>query len=233
MEFHDDFDGRLAAAVSPMVTDAVSADDVRAGALIERRRGVPAGPVVAAAAVLAVGAAAVAVPRLAGPGSVAPPPPSTGMDEASLASVPHVRTADGVVLAERSGGTIRLVLVRDDGQRLVLASKVQAAPAANSSYVSGTIVECPASTGLAQRYYNFGQVNNVPTSAAVTLEGVTGSGAYRNGLYLAAITSDPTIREWRTWIGGKDEGTGGSPQAFATLPSYGAVSAAGCYFDPN
>lgn len=233
MEFRDDMEGRLAAALRTMVTEAVSADDVRAGELIERRRGLPAGPAIAVAAVLAVGAAAIALPRLAGPGSAAPSPPSAGVDEASLASVPHVRTADGIVLVERSGSVISLVLLRDDGQRLVLASKVEAEPPANSSYVSGTIVECPASTGLAQRYYNFGQVNNVPGSAAVTLEGVTGSGEYRNGLYLAAITSDPTISEWRTWIGGRDQGTGGSPRAFATLPSDGAVSPAGCYYDPN
>jgi hypothetical protein len=233
MEFHDDFDSRLAAAVRPMVTDTVPVEAVLAGDRLERRGGVSLAPVVAVAAIVVVGAAAVAVPRLAGPASVVQPSAVAHVDEASLAAVPHVPTADGIALVERSGGSVRLVLVRDDGKRIVLASKVEAAPAKNSSFVSGTIVECPASTGLTQRYYDFGQANYV-SSTTVTFEGVTGVGAYRNGLYVAAITSDPTNRTWGVWIGEKgNKGVGGEPAAFDNLPSYGAVSDAGCYYDPN
>jgi hypothetical protein len=236
MEFHDDFDSRLAAAVRPMVTDTVPVEAVLAGDRLERRGGVSLAPVAAVAAVVLVGAAAVAVPRLAGPASVVQPSAAATVDEASLAAVPHVRTADGIALVERSGGSVRLVLVRDDGKRVVLASKVEAAPAQNSSFVSGTIVECPAAAGFSQHYYDFGQANNRPANSAVTLEGVTGAGAYRNGLYLAAITSDPTVGDWMVWVGAKGGvGTGAASNSFAKLqlPGYGAVSDAGCYYNPK
>ncbi len=228
--FHDDFDARLAAAVSPLITHAISGEDVRAGDLLERRAAPLLAPVVAVVALCALGAAAVAVPRLAGPGAPVQQSPATSIDEASLAAVPHVRTADGIALVERTGDSIRLVLRRDNGQSVVLASKVEASPSAKDSYISGTIVECPASTGLAQRYYDFGQANHV-SSPTFTFEGITAVGAYRNGLYVVAITSDPTVSDWRAWIGYKGgSGTGGAPESFAKLPSYGAVSDAGCYY---
>lgn len=230
--FHDDFDSRLAAAVSPLITHAVSDEDVRAGDLLKRHAAHSVAPVVAVVAVFALGAAVVGVPRLAGPGSPIEQPPATSIDEASLAAVPHVQTADGIALVERTGDSIRLVLRRDNGESVVLASLVEASPSANDSYISGHIVECPASTGLAQRYYNFGQANHV-SSPTLTFEGITAVGAYRNGLYVVAITSDPSVSDWRSWIGPKGgKGTGGSAESFAKLRSDGAVSDAGCHYSP-
>lgn len=229
--FHDDFDARLAAAVSPLITHAVSGEDVRAGDLLERHAAPSLAPVVAVVAVCALGVAAVAIPRLAGPGAPVQQSPSISIDGASLEAVPHVRTADGIALVERTGDSIRLVLRRDNGKSVVLASRVEALPSANSAYVSGTIVECPVSTGLTQRYYDFGQASDVLSSPTLTFEGITAVGAYRNGLYVVAITSDPTVSDWRAWIGPKgDKGTGGAPESFAKLSSYGAVSDAGCYY---
>lgn len=234
--FHDDFDSRLAAAVSPLITHAVSDEDVRAGDVLKGHATHSLAPVVAVVAVCALGAALVAVPRLAGPGSPIQLFPATSNDDASLAAVPHVQTADGTALVERTGDSIRLVLRRDNGESVVLASLVEASPSANDSYLSGHIVECPASTGLAQRYYEFGQANHVP-STKFTFEGITAVGAYRNGLYVVAITSDPTVSDWWAWLGPKGgegfsggPGTGGGPEYFAKLPSYGAVSDAGCYY---
>jgi len=222
MQFHDDFDARFAAAVDPIVAHVLSDDAVRAADLLERRAGPSLVPMLAVAAAVTLGAAAVVAPRLAAPGAVVQPSTATSVDDASLAAVPDVRTADGIALVERTG----------DGIRLVLAAKVEAFPP-GSSYISGTIVECPASTGLTQRYYDFGQVNSV-SSPQVTFEGITAVGAFRNDLYLAAITSDPTASTWRVWIGEKGSaGTGGAPDTFAKLPSYGVLSSAGCYYDPN
>jgi hypothetical protein len=225
---HDDFDGRLTAAVSPLITRAVSDEDVRAGDLLQRHAAASLAPVVAFVAVCALGAAVVAGPRLAGPGSAIQQSPVTSSDEASLAAVPHVQTADGIALVERTGDSIRLVLRRDNGERVVLASLVEASPSADASYISGHIVECPASTGLAQRYYNFGQANHV-SSPKMTFDGITAVGEYRNGLYVVAITSDPTVSEWRSWLG-PNKGTGGAAASFAKLRSYGALSEAGCYY---
>ncbi len=229
-QFHDDFDARLTAAVSPLVADTVSGDDVRAADLLGRQAGPALAPIVAVAAVVALGVAAVAVPRWAGPGSAVQPSPAASAEDAPLAAVPHVQTADGVALVERTADGIRLVLRRDDGKSVVLASKVETVPSANDSFISGTIVECPASTGLIQRYYAFGQANHV-SSPTLTFEGITAVGAYRNGLYVVAITSDPTVSDWMAWIGPKgSQGTGGAPESFAELPSFGVVSDAGCYY---
>jgi hypothetical protein len=228
--FHDDFDARLAAAVSPLITHPVSDEDVRAGDLLQRHAAPSLAPVAAVVAVCALGAAVVAGPRLVGLGSAIPQSPTTSSEDASLAGVPHVQTTDGIALVERKGDSIRLVLRRDTGESVVLASLVEAAPSAQDSYISGHIVECPASTGLTQRYYNFGQANHV-SSPKMTFDGITAVGEYRNGLYVVAITSDPTVSEWRTWLGPKGgKGTGGSAESFAKLPSYGAVSGAGCYY---
>jgi hypothetical protein len=158
MNPNDDFDGRLAAAVRPLVTEPVSGDAVRAGTLSPRHTHLALASTLAAVAlvVAVVGAAALAAPRLAGSGAALQPSAGATIDGASLASVAHVKTSDGTVLVERAGGSIRLVLVRANGERIVLASKVEAVPSANDSFVSGTTVECPASTGLTQRYYVIG-----------------------------------------------------------------------------
>jgi hypothetical protein len=137
------------------------------------------------------------------------------------------------VFVERVGASIRLVLRRDSGERIVLASKVEQAPAQDSSFISGTDVLCPSSTGLKQQAYVFGQATNFARST-FTFEGITAVGSYRNSLYLVAIASDPTATTWRAWIGEKGgTGVGGGPEAFGQLPLRGVLSDAGCFVDPN
>ncbi len=233
MQVHDDFDARLAAAVGTLVDNPISDEAVQAGAMLGRQPSLSFTPVVAVAAVVALGAAAVALPRLAGPAAVLQPSAAPSVSVDALANVPHVRTADGTVVVERVGASIRLVLLRDSGDRTVLAFKVQSVPAQDSSYISVTDVLCPASTGLKQQAYAFGQATNVARST-FDFEGVTAIGSFRNDLYLVAITSDPTASTWRAWIGEKGgTGVGGGPEAFGNLPKFGVLSGAGCYVDPN
>jgi hypothetical protein len=233
VQVHDDFDARLAAAVGPLVANPITDEAVRAGATLERQPSMSFAPVVAVAAVVALGAAAVAVPRLAGPAAVVQSPAAPSVIVDALANVPHVLTPDGNVSVERAGASIRLVLLRDSGERIVLATKVEAVPSQDSSFISVTDVLCPAPTGLKQQAYAFGQANNVASSGFV-FEGISAVGSFRGNLYLVAITSDPTATTWRAWIDEKGgTGVGGGPESFGRLPLTGILSDAGCFVDQN
>ena len=233
VQIHDDFDARLAAAVGPLVAQPISAEVVRAGATLERQPSMSLVPAAVVVAVVALGAATVAMPRLAGPAAVVQPSAMPSVSVDALANVPHVRTADGTVFVERAGASIRLVLKRDSGERIVLASKTAAVPSQDSSFISGTDVLCPQSTGLKQQAYVFGQATNV-ASSEFTFEGITAVGSYRSELYVVAITSDPAASAWRAWIGEKGgTGVGGGPGTFGRLPNDGVLSDTGCHVDLN
>lgn len=226
----DDFDARLTAAVRSLVPEPISADVVQAGGelAVTRRSSLLKGGALGGVAVALV-LATIVVPRLAGVASFTAPQITTPPAEAGSATMPSVTTSDGRVSTERSGASIQLVLRRDGQPPLVLASLAEAVPPAVASFVSVHFVGCPSSTGLAQRYYVFGQANHA--SGAITYTGITGVGSVGGGRYVIAITSDPTLHDWRFWIGRKPLGAGGGASAstFAQLSSMGSKTESGCY----
>lgn len=233
----DEFDAQLADATRSLVAEPVSLEVVDASAALRRGHRQPLAPVLAVVGILAVVAAAIVVPRLStagAPGAVPAPGTATGVSADLPAGVPSIGTADGRVFARRADASIQLVLRRSDGSDLVLASLPEAVPGARDSMISVHLVECPPSTGLDQRYYVFGQAHPV-YSADFVYDGITGTGAFRNDLYLVSIASDPTLHDWRFWLDGNNKGKGGGAAAhsFNDLPSYGEVSSAGCVFNPK
>lgn len=215
----DEFDARLERAVQSLVTEPIHPETAREAAAfaISASRMVPA--VALASVVVILGVAAVAASNLAS-GHATP---------GAAAVVPSVVTADGRVSAQRSGDRVELVLDKPGEAPLVLASLVEAQPSEADSYISVHATDCPPATGLAPRYYVFGQVTNSP--GPIVLQGATGIASSENDLYVIALTSDPTTNDWSFRIGGVNGG-GGEAGSFDRLDLVGDPTPAGCFVAP-
>jgi hypothetical protein len=127
------------------------------------------------------------------------------------------------------GSHLELVLQRDATTRVILASipETRADPA--SSVVSVHAVDCPPSTGLAQRYFILGQ--DQPAAGQPRFEGLTGTTTdVTDGVYLAVIAAD-SIRPgpWAIDIG--LDRVGGTGAALLDLSRTGEPTDAGCFFN--
>jgi hypothetical protein len=230
----DEFDLRLRQAVRPLVSDTVAVSmvlDARGTEAATRWRTArgPSGAIAVAIVLLIALAGAVRLSN--GAGSIGQGPSSNAALDA-VAPGTKITTPDGSVFVRRSadGAHLELVLERAGATSIVLASIAEKVPGGNVSFGSVHLVDCPASTGLAQQYYVLGQETNL--SGTVVLHGLAGTAAkMAGGRYLIAITSKsiPPGR-WSFDIGGQESG-GGLGSSLLDLPSYGQKSGAGCFFN--
>jgi hypothetical protein len=140
----------------------------------------------------------------------------------------RITTADGQVYVRASadGAHLELVLDKADGSSVVLA----AIPEAMHVGLGSThTVDCPPSTGFAQRYYGLGQHQG--DSGTIEITGLSGMAAeIVDGLWLIAVTSDPVPSgSWMVSINGQ-EFAGGLGSTFLDLPTSGERSQAGCFY---
>jgi hypothetical protein len=154
-------------------------------------------------------------------------------DSRALASARpgEILVADGVVDIQGSedGTHLELVLVKEGGATIVLASIPEKTPNQAGSFGSIHTVDCPPSTGVTQRYYIVGQ--QTYESGPVRIEGLKGIAAQMtNGLYLIAITSDPLPPgAWTVFIADQQAG-GGLGSSLLDLPNSGHRTDAGCFY---
>lgn len=224
----DAFDQHISEAIRPMVTDVVGsavATDVASLGLPQRR----AAP---SAAVVVTGGLVVTAALLAtylGVGSMRPGPNVNSVALEAAAGGPLIKTADGSVFVRRSTDRqqLELVLQKSVDTQVVLATVAEGVPVRLEAYLSIVGVNCPATTGLVQQYYAFGQETSGRT---ITLHGIRGvTSGIQQGMYVIALDPTSTTGSWNFTSENGGGGTDNWQEAYVDLPSHGLVQPSGCY----
>lgn len=176
-----DLDWRLEAAIRPLVTERVApsviADVGGFGMDVRSARGAlrVSQPLVIAALLLLLLAATWALIWSAGGPSSPLSPRQAALAAANGA--PLVMTADGPVYLRRTadGSHVQLLLQPEPGDPIVLASVADPELQGVQPSLSGYPVVCPASSGLHQARYLFGQASQV--TGSLFLQGIRGQAA--------------------------------------------------------